>query len=185
MINKYTKIILISIILTSFTSYSMNKESMDTKEKLPATTSESDLSTEQKASLKQAIEFATTPVEDMRDFSIVLWNHGSPSDPHATFKDSNAVGESLLVASRHEHEILDADSSPVNPRRDLFTALHYAAEGGHTDLVKLLLENNAKIDAACKIGCMPLHLAALIVEDVNEKIDVVSLLLKSKAKPLS
>ena len=37
------------------------------------------------------------------------------------------------------------------------TALHKAAEQGHTEIVQLLLENNAKIDAKSNDGSTALH----------------------------
>lgn len=39
--------------------------------------------------------------------------------------------------------------------------LHYAAEGGHLRMIKLLIEQGAKIDSRGDSGVMPLHVAAL------------------------
>lgn len=41
------------------------------------------------------------------------------------------------------------------------TVLRMAAEGGHTELVQVLLDAGAAINAADAVGDTPLHLAAL------------------------
>ena len=52
-----------------------------------------------------------------------------------------------------------------------YTALHWAARNGHTDVVKLLVNKGAKLDILNKDGNTALHLAAR-----NGRIDVVKLL---------
>lgn len=42
-----------------------------------------------------------------------------------------------------------------------WTPLHYAATGGHIDVIQLLLENHAYIDAASPNGSTPLMMAAM------------------------
>jgi ankyrin repeat protein len=41
-----------------------------------------------------------------------------------------------------------------------WTALHYAASGGHTEIIRLLLDENAYIDAESPNGTTPLMMAA-------------------------
>ena len=56
--------------------------------------------------------------------------------------------------------------------------LHYAATGGHLDVMQLLLEKNAYIDAASPNGSTPLMMAAMY-----GTTDAVKLLLESGADP--
>lgn len=57
--------------------------------------------------------------------------------------------------------------------------LHYAATGGHTEVIRLLLENHAYIDAASPNGSTPLMMAAMY-----GTAGAVKLLLESGADPL-
>lgn len=60
-----------------------------------------------------------------------------------------------------------------------WTPLHYAASRGHLDVIRLLLENYAFIDAASPNGTTPLMMAAQYGSD-----DAVKLLLDEGADPL-
>lgn len=60
-----------------------------------------------------------------------------------------------------------------------WTPLHYAATGGHTDVLRLLLDNHAYIDAASPNRSTPLMMAARYGTD-----DAVKLLLDAGADPL-
>jgi len=42
----------------------------------------------------------------------------------------------------------------------MITPLHYASEHGHTDVIQLLIDHGADIDAKNKWGTTPLHLAS-------------------------
>jgi ankyrin repeat protein len=59
-----------------------------------------------------------------------------------------------------------------------WTPLHYAATGGHMDIVRLLLEQSAYIDAASPNGSTPLMMAAMYGNS-----DVVKVLLEAGADP--
>src|SRR5574337_1044517 len=59
-----------------------------------------------------------------------------------------------------------------------WTPLHYAATGGHDEIVSLLLEHSAYIDAASPNGSTPLMMAALY-----GKASTVQLLLEQGADP--
>lgn len=59
-----------------------------------------------------------------------------------------------------------------------WTALHYAAAGGHKEIVALLLENFAYIDAESPNQTTPLMMAAR-----SGKLDIVSLLISEGADP--
>jgi len=56
--------------------------------------------------------------------------------------------------------LLGADPNANHPSGMGLTPLHAAVEGGHKDLVDLLLEHNATIDARASDGSTPLHVAA-------------------------
>ena len=43
--------------------------------------------------------------------------------------------------------------------RDGWSALHFAAQNGHTELISILLQGNAQMDAQTKYGRTPLHCA--------------------------
>jgi ankyrin repeat protein len=60
-------------------------------------------------------------------------------------------------------ELLLARKAHVNAKESDYakTSLHFAAEGGHQDVAKLLLACKADVDARNKIDATPLHLAAL------------------------
>ena len=59
-----------------------------------------------------------------------------------------------------------------------WTPLHYASTGGHTSVMRLLLENHAYIDAASPNGSTPLMMAAMYGTQ-----DAVKLLLEAGADP--
>lgn len=54
-----------------------------------------------------------------------------------------------------------------------WTPLHYAATGGHVDVIQLLLENHAYVDASSPNGSTPLMMAAMYgnVESVQALLD--------------
>ncbi len=68
----------------------------------------------------------------------------------------------LMLAALHGHlrlaEQLIARGADVN--KTGWTPLHYAATGGHADLLKLLLDHHAYIDAESPNGTTPLMMAA-------------------------
>jgi ankyrin repeat protein len=56
--------------------------------------------------------------------------------------------------------LLSNEKTEINKRtKDGKTALHYAVEAGRLDVVKLLIENGAKIDIKDKKGYNPLRIA--------------------------
>lgn len=68
----------------------------------------------------------------------------------------------LMLAALHGHlrlaEQLIARGADVN--KTGWTPLHYAATGGHVELIRLLLEHHAYIDAESPNGTTPLMMAA-------------------------
>ncbi|MEO7106432.1 MAG: ankyrin repeat domain-containing protein [Rhodoferax sp.] len=85
----------------------------------------------------------------------------------------------MIAALKGDLEIckqLIARDADVN--KPGWTPLHYAATGGHLDILRLLLDNNAYIDAASPNGSTPLMMAARY-----GTIDSVQLLLDAGADP--
>ena len=94
----------------------------------------------------------------------------------------NAADESPLMFAALKGElvlcqVLIKKGADVN--KPGWAPLHYAATNGHTDIMRLLLEENAYIDAASPNGTTPLMMAAQY-SDVSS----VKLLLEAGADPL-
>ena len=93
-----------------------------------------------------------------------------------------AQDESPLMIAALEGQLdictqLIAKNADVN--KTGWTPLHYAASRGHLDVIRLLLDNYAFIDAASPNGTTPLMMAAQYGSD-----DAVKLLLDEGADPL-
>jgi uncharacterized protein len=93
----------------------------------------------------------------------------------------NSSGESaLMYACLHgdlkSAQLLLKKGAEVN--KPQWAPLHYAAAGGHPDLVKLMLENHAFIDASSPNDTTPLMMAAR-----GKHLTVVRLLLDEGADP--
>lgn len=93
----------------------------------------------------------------------------------------NAKGESplMLTALRGQlalAQALIAKGADVN--KTGWTPLHYASSGGHADMIRLLLEHSAYIDAESPNGSTPLMMAAMYGNDA-----AVELLLEEGAAP--
>ena len=76
----------------------------------------------------------------------------------------NAKGESVLMLAALKGNLQLVDKlikkgGDVN--KTGWTPLHYAASNGHTDIISLLLEKNAYIDAESPNGSTPLMMAAM------------------------
>lgn len=107
-----------------------------------------------------------------------LIKHGAPVD--AKTKD----GMTSLMSSESIEMVrgLAKLGANVNECMDNgATALHYAAQNGELEMVKLLVEElGAKVDVKTKEGATPLYFAC-----VNGFLEVVNVLLKHKADPNS
>jgi len=86
------------------------------------------------------------------------------------------------AAADNQYEVVErllakgADPDGGYPEQGVASPLHAAAEGGFKDLVDLLLEHNATVDAKGPGGATPLHLAAR-----KGRASVVELLLRNGA----
>ena len=84
--------------------------------------------------------------------------------PKINLNALNALGESslMLAALKGQLELatkLIAKGADVN--KTGWTPLHYAASNGHVDVIKLLIENHAYIDAESPNGSTPLMMAGM------------------------
>lgn len=76
-----------------------------------------------------------------------------------TAQDENALMLAALRGFTDVCQKLIVRDADVN--KPGWTALHYAATGGHTDIMRMLLEHHAYIDAASPNGSTPLMMAAM------------------------
>ena len=84
--------------------------------------------------------------------------------PKINLNAFNALGESALMLAALKGQLdlakkLIAKGADVN--KTGWTPLHYAASNGHVEVIKLLLENHAYIDAESPNGSTPLMMASM------------------------
>ena len=108
--------------------------------------------------------------------ALVLAKH-----PQTRVNASNSVGESaLMLAAIHNQlalaKLLIERGADVN--KPGWAPLHYAASRGHRDMMRLLLDNDAYIDAEADNGTTPLMMAAFYAPPL-----AVKLLLEEGADP--
>lgn len=101
--------------------------------------------------------------------------------PKTIIEFENSVGETpLMLAAFHNDralcEVLIERQAAVN--RKGWTPLHYAATKGHIGIMRLLLDENAYIDAESSNGTTPLMMAAYYGSPLS-----VKLLLEEGADP--
>lgn len=104
------------------------------------------------------------------------------NSPHIRVEQRTAQDESplMLAALKGLTDIcrqLIAKDADIN--KPGWTALHYAATNGHLDIMRLLLENHAYIDATSPNGTTPLMMAARYGTP-----SAVKLLLEADADPM-
>ncbi|MBK7313141.1 ankyrin repeat domain-containing protein [Candidatus Aalborgicola defluviihabitans] len=105
----------------------------------------------------------------------LLHNHATKAEVR-TISDESPLMLAALKGYLAVCETLIAHDADVN--KPGWAPLHYAATGGHLDVMQLLLEKNAYIDAASPNGSTPLMMAAMY-----GTTDAVKLLLESGADP--
>ncbi len=93
-----------------------------------------------------------------------------------TTRDESALMLASLKGYLDVCKKLIARDADVN--KPGWTPLHYAATGGHLDVIRLLVEHHAYVDASSPNGSTPLMMAAMY-----GTIDAVKLLLAEGADP--
>ena len=89
----------------------------------------------------------------------------------------------LHYAARYEEAAarLDAGDDPNQADRDGFTPLHFAAQRGSLEVLRLLLDRGAEVDARNRFGNTPLFVA---VFNSQGRGDLIALLRERGADPL-
>ena len=85
------------------------------------------------------------------------------NSPKTRANSLNAKGESALMIAAIKGDTIAAEQlikKGADVNKTGWTPLHYAASGGDTQIIKLLLENHAYIDAESPNGTTPLMMAS-------------------------
>jgi ankyrin repeat protein len=103
------------------------------------------------------------------------------ADPKANLEIEDKAGENAMMLAALNDDMpivqaLIAKGAEVNKKG--WAPLHYAAANGHDDVVKLLLDHSAYIDAGSPNGTTPLMMAAR-----GGHVSTIQLLLDSGADP--
>lgn len=107
-------------------------------------------------------------------FCLPLAGFALTDDEQVIFTDALRTGKTQVVK-----KYLDNGSATVNEKSFAWSALQMAADKGHLEVVKLLVEKGAEVDYAHPVNKMTaLHLAAYSGHD-----DVVKYLLSKGADP--
>ena len=101
--------------------------------------------------------------------------------PKTDVNKLNIQGESILMLAAIKGDLAVANKlikKGADVNKTNWTPLHYAASGGQAELIGLLLENSAYIDAESPNGSTPLMMAAMYGSEAS-----VKLLLQEGADP--
>ena len=130
-----------------------------------------------------------TPTEKGEPALVFAVRSGAPKtvayllkQPGIQIDATNMADETALMLAANANDLASANlliEAGASVNRPNWTPLHYAASKGHTAMIRLLIENDAYIDAESPNGTTPLMMAAYYASP-----NAVKLLLEEGADPL-
>ena len=130
-----------------------------------------------------------TPTEKGEPALVFAVRSGAPKtvayllkQPSIQIDSTNMADETALMLAANANDLASANlliEAGASVNRPNWTPLHYAASKGHTAMMRLLIENDAYIDAESPNGTTPLMMAAYYASP-----NAVKLMLEEGADPL-
>jgi ankyrin repeat protein len=130
-----------------------------------------------------------TPTEKGEPALVFAVRSGAPKtmayllkQPSIQIDATNMADETALMLAANANDLASANlliEAGASVNRPKWTPLHYAASKGHTAMMRLLIENDAYIDAESPNGTTPLMMAAYYASP-----NAVKLMLEEGADPL-
>jgi ankyrin repeat protein len=130
-----------------------------------------------------------TPTEKGEPALVFAVRSGAPKtvayllkQPGIQIDATNMADETALMLAANANDLASANlliEAGASVNRPNWTPLHYAASKGHTAMMRLLIENDAHIDAESPNGTTPLMMAAYYASP-----NAVKLVLEEGADPL-
>ncbi len=129
-----------------------------------------------------------TPTEKGEPALVFAIRSGAPKtvgfllkQPRIQIDATNAADETALMLAANANDLVSANlliEAGASVNRPNWTPLHYAASKGHTAMMRLLIENDAYIDAESPNGTTPLMMASYYATP-----NAVKLMLEEGADP--
>ena len=130
-----------------------------------------------------------TPTEKGEPALVFAVRSGAPKtvayllkQPGIQIDATNMADETALMLAANANDLASANlliEAGASVNRPHWTPLHYAASKGHTAMMRLLIENDAYVDAESPNGTTPLMMAAYYASP-----NAVKLMLEEGADPL-